>query len=429
MKMYKLPLDFLESFKPSVYNSLNSEQRKELIDNVSAFICDELSLNTKSFSISNDITSYGSYSHFDLNDPNDILIEISEGLVLSNSDITGYVVLSTIVHEIEHYRQEMQEPQKYLQTLKSPTTGYNIYYLQTSETDAYNFEIQFLKSVRSFYNDPNFDARIKDLEQELSDGFVDEKNILTRTQFLNDTYKDTINEIVNTYSHYAESRNTILKCTSGRLDFKKYECETKDFRAVVCEIDGAWNCKIVSKGKNINVAEFKLNKDTCEIARLYESFVSYGVSCSKSLYDVDKHKLISFISLIVPNYERITGNKISFLNFCPYSVDDFKPNYILFLNSLQKKSVLGRIFKNKKVSENYTFSYNLKPDKKQLKEIEHFFVDDKIVNFKKQKNIISNIFNKETLDNLILNGSAKVAENNLKDKETQNETIPFDDNR
>ena len=410
-KRYVIATNFLNKFKTKEFAKSSSDAIEKNTIELSKYIFKQLGLNPIPVNFDNLGSGYGSYSHFDLKDNDDFSIKYNSRFLVTEQKYANYRLLATIIHEVEHYRQEIQEPEKYLQTLKSPTVNVGFYINQHHEEDAHRFEIEMLKSMRDFFDDPEFDEFIELEEQEISGWYSEEKNQALKNGFVDNTYDDTLKEIVDTYSVYLEPINELLKCTSGRLNFVNRDIETKNIKGVIVETDNGWSCKLLTKDEPPIIIEFGLNKGVCKISRIYKSEKWRQIYISTTANEAEKFRILSYIPSIVKEYEMQTKQDINCLDICPYSIDDFADKYKDFLYHIyHKENILDKLLK-RKTPENVKniFEYNLKEDKNIIKEFRDAFDNKNTVNFSKRKDNISDIFDDRKLDDLMLSQSLEAA--------------------
>lgn len=183
-KEYEINKNILENFKFKNFKILTETERENIAIEFSNEIFNFYNLEPIKILFRNTKDSSGTYSHFDLNDKNDFSIKINDIFLTSKEKKDCFKFLATLIHEAEHYRQEIQEPEKYLQTLKSPTVNVGFYINQPHEKEAHEFEIKILKSMQSFFDDPNFDDFIKHEELEINEFYRDENSKAQRNGFL-----------------------------------------------------------------------------------------------------------------------------------------------------------------------------------------------------------------------------------------------------
>ncbi len=426
-KEYEINKNILENFKFKNFKNLTNIERKNLAIKLSNELSNFYGLKPVKIIFEKTNNSFGSYSHFDLNDENDSLIKLNSIFLTSNEKSDCFRFLSTIIHETRHYIQEIQEPEKYLQTIKSPTASLGFYINQMHEKDAFEFEINMLKSMESFFDDLDFDEFIKQEKLEINGYYKDENWNTQKNGFFDNSYSDTLKELVSTYSFYQEPINTLLKCTSGRLNFKEKDFETKNLKGIIVETDDKWSCKLLSKYKPPIVLEFGLSEGTCKVSRIYKILnVLNDNVISTSANENEKFQMLSFLPEIVEEYKKQTKKEINCLDICPYSIDDYSDEYKAFLYHIcHKENILDKIFK-KTIPNNikHKFEYNLTSGKIAKEEFKDIFKNDNLIVFNKRKDNIADIFDKRKLDDLVLNGNLEVAKENIdKNQENSKEDI------
>ena len=241
-------------FNPEFFQTRTEDQQKEIMQNFMNFLCKQstnnLSCNIVLEDCGTDLGRYNSdtntiiinkiifnkYNEF-IKDPNSQNLSNSLKEKLKNYP---FQLCSTIVHETTHACQNLEYTKignNLYANIQTPLTNDNLYFLQKTEREAFQNEINEMKNLYDYFKKNDFLDRdtlqylhhyILDLQDDLNNGFQKSMYFLNDNNIVsNKTFKSHINsnelENIKEYHKIQEMLERETEFAKDRQDFYKNE--------------------------------------------------------------------------------------------------------------------------------------------------------------------------------------------------------------